>query len=327
MIKGKSDEHIKIRPIFNYIGGKSWLRKELRDTFNLFRVTRNKSNIDTYIEPFCGGLGAFINTYDLLLDMGIKKVILNDINSNLINFYNSMLFNKEKLLDVYMTIENDFLNTIPEEAKSLNKTKNKIEIKILLSNAAIFFNNIKQSFNDYSGKCLSKDDEIIKSAQLLFLQNHCFNAVYRENSKGFYNTPFNWDHKTYKRETIEKKLNELIQVLNMFDEVVFSNKNFKDFEFSENSLIYCDPPYINEKDGENKYNQSGFNKDMQILLIEKISKYNFVYSNHKNQLLLDAFNKNTGCLISEVKRKNIMSAKNESRGEDKIEILVMKFLQ
>lgn len=318
---------IKIRPIFNYIGGKSWLREELRNQFNFMHISRNMSNINTYIEPFCGGLGAFINVYDILLNIGIKKVLLNDINSHLIDFYNSIIFNKEKLLTFYMEIENSFSLTIPERAKKLNKTKDKIEIKALLANSERFFRKIKSDFNNYNNKELGEEDKIIKSAELLFLQNHCYNGVYRENGKGEYNTPFNWDHKVYKIENIEKKLEELLYVLSLFEEVKFTNDTFKNIEYSENDLIYCDPPYINEKSGENKYNQSGFNKEDQILLIEKISPHQFIYSNHKNELLIETFEKHTQFLIKEVKRKNIMSSKNESRSEDKTEILVIKFLK
>jgi DNA adenine methylase len=325
-MKNKIDSSkLKIRPIFNYIGGKSWLREELRNQFNFMHISRNMSNINTYIEPFCGGLGAFINVYDILLSMGIKKVILNDINSHLINFYNVMLFNKNDLLKSYMIIENEFLTTIPERAKKLNKTKDKAEIKALLINSERYFRKIKSLFNETNDKTLNENEKIIKSAQLLFLQNHCYNAVYRENSKGEYNTPFNWDHKTYKIENIEKKLNDLLLVLSLFNEVKFTNITFKDIEHNCCELIYCDPPYINEKEGENKYNQSGFNKEDQILLIEKISPYQFIYSNHKNDLLVNEFEKHTQFLIKEVKRKNIMSSKNASRSEDKTEILVVKF--
>lgn len=182
------------------------MREELRNQFNFMHISRNMSNINTYIEPFCGGLGAFINVYDILLNIGIKKVLLNDINSHLIDFYNSIIFNKEKLLTFYMEIENSFSLTIPERAKKLNKTKDKIEIKALLANSERFFRKIKSDFNNYNNKELGEEDKIIKSAELLFLQNHCYNGVYRENGKGEYNTPFNWDHKVYKIENIEKNL-------------------------------------------------------------------------------------------------------------------------
>lgn len=44
----------KIKPLFKYIGGKSWLRDELRK--NVYESLVNK-NITAYAEPFTGGLG------------------------------------------------------------------------------------------------------------------------------------------------------------------------------------------------------------------------------------------------------------------------------
>lgn len=46
-----------VSPLFKYIGGKSWLKDELNNTVN--KVLKDNPNIDTYIEPFAGGLGAF----------------------------------------------------------------------------------------------------------------------------------------------------------------------------------------------------------------------------------------------------------------------------
>lgn len=316
------NKKVKVRPIFNYIGGKTWLREELRDKVSGFISVGKKQCIERYVEPFCGGLGAFINVYDLLIKMNIKKVVLSDINPHLISFYNTMCMEKEILLNEYMKIENEYISLVPEKALSLNKTKNKEEMKILLCDANEYFKKIRSEYNEshkFEDTC-----KIVKSARLLFLQNHCYNGVHRENEKGEYNTPFNWDSKIYKRELIEKKLADLTKILNEFESVSFINSDFNDLEFYETDLIYCDPPYINEKEGENKYSKAGFYKKDQVDLIVKISPHYFIYSNHKNNLLIETFRENTKFTLKEVKRKNTISAKNETRGEEKTEILVCK---
>lgn len=313
---------LKVRPIFNYIGGKSWMREDLRKVFKEMHEAEQLNNVDRYIEPFCGGLGSFISVYDLLLNFGIKKVILNDINKNLINFYQDLYLREEVLLEAYLKIENEFINLIPERAFSLNKTKNKSEMKLLLVEAEKFFKKIKEEYNE--DQEIEKEDTINKSSRLLFLQNHCFNGVYRENQKGKYNTPFNWDSKIYNENTIKKKLNELNYILNLFDEVLFTNNDVKDTHLLDSDLVYCDPPYINEKEGENRYSKLGFNKQDQLDLIKKISPFNFIYSNHKNPILLEEFESQTHFKCLDLRRKNIMSSKNETRNEDKIEILVFK---
>lgn len=316
----------EIKPIFNYIGGKSWLKKSLIDGLYFIRISRNISMIDTYIEPFCGGLGAFLGVHKALLELGIKKVILNDINSHLIDFYNSVVYHKEKLLTLYMEIEEKFKVSFPESTKLLHKIKDKEKIKSDLVEANKYFKKIKSKFNAYNNQEISEEDKIIKSSYLLFLQNHCFNGVYRENNRGEYNTPFNWSVKTYKKEVIEKKLNNFLSVLNLFEKVEFINKSFEDLDFTNNQIIYCDPPYLNEKDVENKYNKNGFSLETQLLLISKIAPFNFIYSNHKNSLLIEAFNNKTHVIVKEAMRKNIISSKKESRSEDKVEIIVIKHL-
>lgn len=321
-VNKKSGSSGKIRPIFNYIGGKTWLRKELRVKVGGFIGLGKKQRIERYVEPFCGGLGAFINVYDLLIEMNIKKVVLSDINSNLIDFYNTMRMQKERLLDEYMIIENEYIDLVPERAIKLNKTKNKQEMKELLIEANKYFKSIREKYNESHKK--EKTCKIIKSARLLFLQNHCYNGVHRENEKGEYNTPFNWDSKIYKRELIEKKLADLTAIIDEFESVSFVNSDFNDLVFYETDLIYCDPPYINEKEGENKYSKAGFYKKDQVDLIVKISPHYFIYSNHRNDLLIETFRENTRFVLQEVKRKNTISAKNETRGEEKTEILVCK---
>src|SRR5579875_616248 len=180
----------KVKTLFKYIGGKAWLKDNLRE--EVIKLLELKKPT-TYVEPFTGGLGSFLNVYDLLINAGIKTVILNDINSKLINFYKIVESNPEELIKEYMILENDFLKTVPSKALDFHPIKDKENLKKILIKAELFFKEVRNKFN--------KETDILKnSAQLLFLQKHCFNGVYRGNSKGEYNTPFNWDAKTFPEE-------------------------------------------------------------------------------------------------------------------------------
>ena len=92
-------EYKKVSTLFNYIGGKGWLKETLR--LEISSILKN-SSIDTYVEPFSGGLGAFLNIYDILIKNNIKKVILNDINAKIINFYTTVKENPELLIKEYI---------------------------------------------------------------------------------------------------------------------------------------------------------------------------------------------------------------------------------
>jgi DNA adenine methylase len=310
-------EYKKVGTLFNYIGGKGWLKEKLRTEIS--ELLKNNKVLDTYVEPFSGGLGAFINVYDILLDSGIKKVILNDINIKIINFYRIVKESPDLLIQEYVLIENKYKKLIKEETKKLHKTKDKEKIKKDLIDASNYFIESRKIFNKL------EPDNIKSAAYLLFLQNHCFNGVYRENGSGFYNTPFNWDCKIFEEDKITKKIKDVHEVFNLFD-VEFKSVSFEDIEYNNNSLYYLDPPYINEDElVENKYNKSGFNADTQLKLINLIKKTKFIYSNHKHNLLLNEFEKlKDKIVIYEIGRKNIISASNESRKKDKLEILVIK---
>lgn len=293
------------KPLFKYIGGKTWLKEVLRQKVS---TVLSQKQIETYVEPFAGGLGSFLSVYDLLIENNVKKVILSDINIGLINLYNHIKSNSTELCEEIMKLEKNFSDTIKE---SLNKKYTKEELK----DANEYFKNVRTDFNSNKGQ-----NEVIQSARLVFLQKHSFNGVYRENSKGEYNTPFNWSHQTMD-SAIEKRIEELKVVFDSFD-ITIELKSYELHDYNESSLFYLDPPYLNTKDLiENKYNQIGFNINNQLELISKIKGTNFIYSNHDSEVLEEELKKNRNVEILRINRKNIMSASSASRANDKLELL------
>lgn len=303
----------KTMTLFNYIGGKTWLKEHLKkEVAHLL----GKKNLTHYVEPFAGGLGAFLGVYETLLNYGVKNIILNDINTKLINFYTIVRDNPDELVKEYVLLENEYVLTIPEAAKILHKTKDKVILKTLLKSSEEYYKKVRDNFNKAQTATES-------AASLLFLQNHCFNGVYRENSKGGYNTPFNWEARIYTEEKMREKVMAVHDLFKQFN-LEFSNKSFQELTFNEYSLYYLDPPYINEIEAlENQYHKDSFNVEKQKQLIQTIKHSAFIYSNHDNDLLLNEF-KNNGIMvdIKKIPRKNIISASNESRKTDKVEILV-----
>lgn len=308
----------QVTTLFKYIGGKGWLKEHLEKEINNLLV---KSPKETYVEPFAGGLGSFIGIYNTLLNHNIRNVILNDINHKLVNFYHVVESMPERLIKKYFELENSYIKTIPQEAYTLHKTDNKEQLKILLTDSNQYFKNIRDLFN-------TKDNSpIVSAAYLLFLQKHCFNGVYRENSGGGYNTPYNWEPGTIEEN---KFINKILNLHHMFKKfnITFSTKSFEDLSYNKHSLYYIDPPYINEQNkNENKYNKNRFTADTQLKLIELISPCSFLYSNHDNEILINQFKKFNlqHCSIQRIPRKNIISSSAESRKNDKIEILISNF--
>jgi len=303
-----------VSPLFKYIGGKSWLKDELNKTVD--SVLQANPQIDTYVEPFAGGLGAFLGITDTLIKNNIKRIILNDINTKLIQFYKNVYSNSELLIEKYMEVEDAYAATVPEIFFTYDKKKDKELIKVALQPASQYFNQIRNAFN-------SEQDSIMNSAYLLFLQTHCFNGIYRENSKGGYNTPYNWDARIITEERTREKINNVLSVFNQF-EIEFSTGSYDKINYSLTALYYLDPPYLNEENIiENTYHKDRFGIFEQEDLIDKVKYSRFVYSNHSSEILISMFNrKGINVSVKEIPRKNIISASKESRKTDKIEILL-----
>lgn len=301
----------KISPLFKYIGGKSWLRDELRKKVSF--VLKNNSHITNYAEPFSGGLGSFLNVYDVLLEHHIQNVMLSDINPILMKTYQLINTDPQIFIKTFLNFEKKFEEYVDVTWK--NK-KSKEEIKKALKPAELYFNQIKKDFNVNKSTI-----SVEQSARLVFLQKHAFNGVYRENAKGEYNTPFNWSGNTM-LETFEQKVMAIHQVFRQFNLICVA-QSFDHIVYNEDTLYYLDPPYLNETMGENKYNKDAFSLEQQLELIHKIEKSSFIYSNHKSNILLTEFLKMKNVQTTEVIRKNIMSANVKSRQKNKTEILVV----
>lgn len=304
------------KPIFKYIGGKRWMQEKLREKVSL-ALSLNPT-IDSYCEPFCGGLGSFLSVQDILFEHGIKSITLNDINQNVINFYYDVKEYPYDLIQKYFSLEAEFLNTVPPNWKEVKKTSSKEEQKYLLDPSNLFYKEIRDHFN-------SSPMGVDKSAYLLFLQKHAFNGIYRENKSGKHNVPFNWNGDFVNKEETQNRILELSHLLNSFN-ILLTSKSFEAIEYVSSTLYYLDPPYLNDNGLENKYSKGGFGIERQRCLIEKIKNVPFIYSNHNSQTLMNIFTElELKSLVFEmVSRKNIVSSSSASRSDDKNEMLVFK---
>lgn len=299
----------KIKPLFKYIGGKSWLSHQLNQKV-VFALNNGKS-INSYCEPFCGGLGSFLAVKDTLYSNKINKIHLSDINQTLIFIYQSIKENHDLLIAEIIDIEEKFKKNIPgDKLDFLNKN----EIKKHLIGGQKYFEKIKKEFNQNK----FSTPNIQQAARMIFLQKHSFNGIYRENSGGYYNTPFNWSPSDLSL-VIETKIKEMKKTFDDFD-IRFSSLSYQDIQYSKNTLYYLDPPYYNEKETENKYHKEHFGLNQQIDLIKRLKGKNFIYSNHYNETLLNEL-ENKNFTFDIIERKNIMSPKNETRKTPKKEIL------
>ena len=300
-----------LSPAFRYVGGKKWLSKELNKLI-IKKIEGSTNMIKGYVEPFVGAGGAFFSNAKLLSDYNIKDIILNDISTPIFSFYKFVKNDLDLLIKEYLLLENKFLTYLPTDYDLIKKQKD--EFKIKMADCYSFYSECKKVFN------VEKNQVSIKNAALLiFMQNHCFNGIYRENKKGEYNSSFNWERRDYSKNISNIFL--MHECFNFFN-ITISNESFENVNFKDDFIIYADPPYINNNNmNENNYNKDFFGIDKMRNLIDIISKGNFIFSHYHNSEIISFFgDKNINIDIHY--RKNLISGFSKTRGDIKTEMVV-----
>lgn len=117
-----------------------------------------KANIsetyDTYYEPFVGG-GA------LLLSEHPESFVVNDSNEDLVSLYVSVKDSSQSLLELLDKYQSEYNSSLDKKALY------------------------------YKVRDEEPNNQLEKAARLVFLNKTCFNGIYRVNSKGKFNTPWN----------------------------------------------------------------------------------------------------------------------------------------
>ncbi len=224
------------KPFIKWVGGKTQLLQQLERQLppELYEEEF------TYIEPFVGG-GAML-FFMLQKFHAIKQVVINDINSNLTNAYTIIKQDPERLVYRLKHIEQHYLSIVTENGRKE------------------FYLDMRRRFNE------EKLNNLDKTALLIFLNRTCFNGLYRENVKGYFNVPFG----RYANPTIcnEKVIYADSELLNRHD-VQIINGDFKETEkYLDTSglcFFYFDPPYrpLSATSSFNTYVKEEFNDNSQ----------------------------------------------------------------
>ncbi len=239
---------MKAKPIIKWVGGKTQLLDEINNN-----LPNNLDKIETYMEPFIGG-GAVL--FDIVPKLtNIKHVLINDLNYKLTNLYNVVKNNHEELI------------------RKLNEIQKQYRLS---DNPKEFYYNIRKSFNTYKKDInLSllpisiTDLNVLNASEFIFLNKTCFNGLYRENSKGEFNVPWNGNTKVCicDEENIKAvhdffiKYN--VEIFNNPYNVFFTAK--REYTYKLQTFIYMDPPYrpITKSSAFTAYTKSGFNDKAQ----------------------------------------------------------------
>ena len=289
------------KPFIKWVGGKSQLLEEIREKY--------PSKIEKYCEPFVGG-GAVL--FDILSKFQPKKVLINDINKELINTYSQIKNNCESMISQLSDLQCIYKNHSLEENKGFFYEKR------------TRYNELKVNGNEA--------ENLEKAVLFIFLNKTCFNGLYRVNSKGLFNVPMGF----YKNPMIcdESNLRAVSDKLKKVNIVCGDYRESASF-IDENTFVYFDPPYrpITDTASFTAYTETLFNDEEQIELArfvdemhKKGAKLVISNSDPKNSNTEDDFFDNiySAHNIKRVEATRMINCNSESRGKIK-ELLISNF--
>mgnify|MGYP003965097827 FL=1 len=255
----------KAKPFLKWAGGKTKLLQYIEN-----KIPYKTNEVFTFIEPFVGSgavLFQILNNYP-----NIEKVVINDINTDLIITYKTISNSVEELIELLQRWELEYHKLSDNEDKKKE-----------------YYYNKRDLFNKRNS------NKVNRSALFIFLNRTCFNGLYRVNRKNLFNVPIG----SYKKPTICNKDN-LRLVSELLQKVTILNGDYTETvkKVKGKSLFYLDPPYkpLNQSSSFNSYAKDQFDDNEQIRLKEfcdllDSSKHKWILSNSdvKNTDMNDDF--------------------------------------
>lgn len=226
------------KPFLKWAGGKTQLIDQIKEQLPNNIQTENF----TYIEPFVGS-GAVL-FWMLEQFPNLERAIINDINTDLTNCYETIKNDVENLIIILAEWQNEFYKIADNQEQ---KKEYYYEKRTLF--------NIRNS------------DQTTQSALFIFLNRTCFNGLFRVNRRNEFNVPIG----SYKKPLICNPKN-LLAVSEVLQRVDILNGDYAETiqHATENTFFYFDPPYkpLNETSSFNSYAKDEFNDAEQIRLKE-----------------------------------------------------------
>lgn len=232
-----------MKPIIKYRGGKS---KEIPQILPYIPEFTGR-----YIEPFFGG-GA------LFFYLEPHNAIINDININLISFYNDVKYNylkiKEELSEIEMLYKQN--RSVFDKVKALNPND-----RVDDANEKLYY-NIRDMYN---GLCVK---ELSFGTIYYFINKTAYSGMIRYNLNGHFNVPYG-RYKNFNTSLLTEAHHNLLKNTEIF------NCSYEDIftMAKEDDFIFLDPPYdCVFSDYGNESMKDGFGEERHRKLAEDFRK-------------------------------------------------------
>jgi DNA adenine methylase len=183
----------KAIPFLRWAGGKRWLSKKIA------LILKNRLQ-GQYFEPFLGAGAMFFA-------LSPKKALLSDLNGELINAFQIVAENPNRLLSEIR--------------------------KIPITNEAY-----------YTIRSNNPRDRLQKAVRFIYLNRTCYGGLYRENRKGTFNTPYGGGSRTPAPLWERNLVLEASRVLSSKSiEMKVQDFSYSTKLAKKGDVIYCDPTY------------------------------------------------------------------------------------
>ena len=224
-------------PFLKWMGGKSQVLHIFKDYFPDFY------NVKGYIEPFIGGGSVYfyiMENYKGALEG--KPILISDINKELINCYKVVRDNVDDVIPLL------------EKHQKLNCEE--------------YYYRVREIYPP------GDDMNVIeKAAAFIYLSRAAFGGLWRVNSEGKMNAPFN---KNPAVKIMDDDLYQYSGLLKLAKINVMSFENVLKFKSIEGYFVYLDPPYADTGQGAfTGYSKDGYHaakRDMLPKVFKELDK-------------------------------------------------------
>jgi len=269
---------IQYKPFIKWVGGKRGLLEQILPFF--------PNEFENYHEPFLGGGAVFFELFSQgkLKD---KKILLSDINSELINVYKVVQNSPHELIENLKYYKQEHTKEFYYKTRELDR---------------------KENYNELS--------KIEKATRFIYLNKTCFNGLYRVNKKGYFNTPMG----SYKNPNIVD-VETILNASEALQYVTLKHQPFKEIvkDVQENDLVYFDPPYypLNATSSFTSYDSNCFLENEQFELFEVFDKLadkkvKVIQSNSDTDFIKDLYKRFD---INIVNANRFINSKSSGRGK------------
>lgn len=230
------------KPFIKWVGGKSQLIPEITQRLPEYI---EKGIPYQYVEPFTGSAAVALHLLDS--PNPPTKVILSDINTDLVNLYEVVKLHPQKLLD--------FLQTLQDEYDQLEDKEEKKP----------YYYAKREEFN------LRENNAVKHAGLFMFLNRAGFNGLYRVNSKNQFNVPIgSYKQPKFVFEDVIHKASELLTNVDILNTSFEDTLRIAQETNTDNlpTFVYLDPPYkpLSESSSFTSYAKDSFNDEDQVKL-------------------------------------------------------------